>query len=188
MNVGVARSDKLRALIGAIALTIGIAVLVPPAVEAAAQKVKTVKGSVTKVQGAVTAKIKDTGNGNINSRPIAPQGPFGAQGSTGALDVRTFAAGNGFLGAGDCNGPALPPTAVAPANSIVTGILITGTTTIEVNADALPPAAQPILTFSTGAGNPNEAIALGNGIRATSEIEFDCVAGTGNFVLIGQSN
>ena len=186
MNVGVARSDKLRALIGAIALTIGIAVLVPPVVEAAAQKVKTVKGSVTKVQGPV--KIKDTANGVINSQRIGPQGTFGAKGSTGALDVRTFAGGNGFLGAGDCDGPAPPPTVTVPGNSIITGILITGTTNITVSADALPAVANPVLTFTTGAGNPNEAISLGNGLRASDNIDFNCTSGNGRYVIIGQSN
>lgn len=188
MKVEVARSDKFKALVGAIALAIGIAVLIPPAVEAATQKVKTVKGSVSKVNGTVTSKLRDTAGGVINSKAIEAQGLFGATGSSGALDVRTFAGGNGFLGAGDCNGPALPPTATASGGSIVTGILITGTATITVSADALPAPANPVLTFTTDAGNPNEAIALGNGIRATDDIDFNCTAGTGNYVLIGQDD
>jgi hypothetical protein len=178
LKVEVARSDKFKALVGAIALALVVAVLAPPAVQAAVQKIK----------GTVTAKVKDTGGGTINSKSIQAQGLFDAPGSSGALDVRNFAGGNGFLGAGDCNGPGLPPTATVAGGAIVTGILITGTTTITVSADALPAGANPVLTFSTGAENPVETVSLGNGLKASDDIDFNCTAGTGNYVLIGQDN
>ena len=178
MRAEVARSDKFKALVGAIALALVVVLLAPPAVQAAVQKIK----------GTVTAKIKDTGGGNINSKSIQAQGLFDAPGSSGALDVRNFAGGNGFLGAGDCNGPGLPPTATAQGGSIITGILITGTATVTASADALPPAANPVLTFQTGAENPVESISLGNGLKASDDIDFNCTAGTGNYVLIGQDN
>ncbi|MGH2701219.1 MAG: hypothetical protein ACRDJB_13555 [Actinomycetota bacterium] len=188
MNIDVAKKDKRKALLGAVALALVVAVLAPPAVEAATQKVKTVKGSVVKASGTVTSKLRDTGGGVVNSQAIEDQGLFGAEGSSGALDVRTFAGGNGFLGAGDCNGPGLPPTATAAGGSIITGLIITGVATVEVSTAALPPAANPVLTFQTEAGNLNESIALGNGIRATAPLDFNCTSGTGNFVIIGQDN
>jgi hypothetical protein len=178
LKLEVARSDKLKALVGAIALAIAVVVMVPPAVEAAVQRVR----------GTVTAKVKDTGGGTINSKSIAAQGLFDAPGSSGALDVRNFAGGNGFLGAGDCNGPGLPPTATVQGGAIITGILITGTATVTASADALPAPANPVLTFQTGAENPVESISLGNGLKASDDIDFNCTAGTGNYVLIGQDN
>jgi hypothetical protein len=176
LKVEVARSDKFKALVGAIALALVVAVLAPPAVQAAVQKI------------SGTVKVKDTAGGTINSKSISAQGLFDAPGSSGALDVRNFAGGNGFLGAGDCNGPGLPPTATAQGGSIITGILITGTATVTASADALPAPANPVLTFSTGAENPVESISLGNGLKASDDIDFNCIAGTGNYVLIGQDN
>ncbi|MGH2750252.1 MAG: hypothetical protein ACRDK3_05180 [Actinomycetota bacterium] len=195
MKVEVARSDKLKALIGAIALAVAVALLVPPAVEAATQKVKSVKGSVTKLQGA--AKIKDTTGANIKSRRITAQGLFDAPGSPGALDVRTFGAGNGFLGAGDCTATAadgLTNVAQASDGSIITGILMTGSNAqVTVTADAVGAGVLPLLRFETNANNPNEAFALGNGLKASDTVTFTCTApgggdGTGNFVLIGQDD
>jgi len=189
LNLEVARSDKLKALIGAIALTIAIAVLVPPAVEAAAQKVKTVKGSVTKVQGAVTAKMRSTSGKVINSKRITSQGLFDAAGSAGALDVRTFAGGNGFIGAGNCPAGGLTNTAVVPGGSIVTGIIATSAASgvITVTSDAIGGGALPLLQFQVNADSPNVGFSLGNGIRATDTITFTCT-GTARFVLIGQDD
>ena len=177
MNIDAAKKDKRKALLGAVALALVVAVLAPPAVEAATQRVK----------GTVTSKLRDTAGGVVNSQRIEAQGLFGAPGSSGALDVRTFAGGNGFLGAGDCNGPGLPPTATV-SEGIITGLLITGTATVAVSTDALPAAANPVLTFETNASHPNESISLGNGLRVTAPLDFNCTSGTGNYVIIGQDN
>ena len=179
MKVDIARSDKFKALVGAIALALVVAVLAPPAVQAAVQKVK----------GTVTAKIKDTGGGNINSKSIQAQGLFDAPGSPGALDVRTFAAGNGFLGAGNCPAAGLTNVAVAPGGSIVTGILATttGAGTITVTSDAIGGGALPLLQFQVDASTPNVGFSLGNGIKATDDLTFTCT-GTARFVLIGQDD
>ena len=179
MKVEVARSDKFKALVGAIALALVLVLLAPPAVQAAVQKIK----------GTVTAKIKDTGGGNINSKRITSQGLFDAAGSTGALDVRSFAGGNGFLGAGNCPAAGLTNTATAPGGSIVTGILATsaGSGVITVTSDAIGAGALPLLQFQVNADSPNVGFSLGNGIRATDTLTFTCT-GTARFVLIGQDD
>jgi hypothetical protein len=185
LKLEVARSDKLKALVGAIALAVAVAILAPPAVQAAVQKI------------SGTVKVKDTGNGNINSKSIQAQGLFAAPGSTGALDVRTFGAGNGFLDAADCTdtqADGLPNEALADGGSIVTGILMTGTNArVTVTADAVGGGALPLLRFETNADNANAAFSLGNGLKASDTITFTCTApgggdGTGNVVLIGQDN
>ena len=187
MKLEVARSDKFKALIGAIALALVVALLAPPAVQAAVQKIK----------GTVTAKVKDSGGGNINSKSIRAQGLFDAPGTTGALDVRTFGAGNGFLGAADCTtttADGLTNVATASGGSIVTGILMTGTNArVTVTADAVGSGAVPLLRFETNANNANAAFSLGNGLKASDTITFTCTApgggdGSGNVVLIGQDN
>lgn len=179
MKLEVARSDKFKALVGAIALALVVAVLAPPAVQAAVQRIK----------GTVTAKVRDTGGGNINSKSIADQGLFDAPGSTGALDVRTFGAGNGFLGGANCQAPAPANVAVAPGGSVVTGIIITGTdATVNVQAQALGGGVPVILSFETTPENPNVAFSLGNGLKATGQIRFTCVGTDGQVAIIGQSN
>jgi hypothetical protein len=176
LKVEVARSDKFKALIGAIALALVVALLAPPAVQAAVQKIK----------GTVTAKIKDTGGGNINSKKIAAQGLFDAPGSPGALDVRTFGAGNGFLTAGNCAGAPLPASRTVP-RGVVTAIIVTGTdATVGVQSAAV--GAFDLLRFETTAANPNVAFSLGNGLKATDALTFTCSGADGRFVLIGQDN
>ena len=178
MKVEVARSDKFKALVGAIALAVAVVVMVPPAVEAATQKIK----------GTVTAKVKDSGGGNINSKSIGDQGLFDAPGSSGALDVRTFGAGNGFLGAANCLAPAPNNVATAQGGRIVTGILITGTdATVDVRAAAIP-GNPVVLSFETTPDNANLAFSLGNGLKATGAITFTCTGTDGQVVLIGQDN
>jgi hypothetical protein len=179
LKLEVARSDKLKALVGAIALAIAVAVLAPPAVEAAVQRVR----------GTVTAKVKDTGGGTINSKRVGDQGLFNAPGSTGALDVRTFGAGNGFIDGTNCL--ATPPAneAIAPGGSVITGIIITGTdATVNVQANALGGGVPVILSFETTPENPNAAFSLGNGLKATGQIKFTCTGTDGQVALIGQDN
>ena len=177
MKVEVARSDKFKALVGAIALALVVAVLAPPAVQAAVQKI------------SGTVKIKDTGNGNINSKSIGDQGLFDAPGSTGALDVRTFGAGNGFLAGANCQAPAPGNVAVVPGGSIVTGILITGSdATVDVRAQAIGNGVPVILSFETTPDNANAAFSLGNGLKASGQIRFTCVGTDGQVALLGQSN
>ncbi len=104
MKVEVARSDKFKALVGAIALALVVAVLAPPAVQAAVQRIR----------GTVTAKVKDTAGGTINSKSIAAQGLFDAPGSAGALDVRTFAGRQRVPGRGRLQRPRPAPDRNGP--------------------------------------------------------------------------
>src|SRR5919106_381198 len=85
-----------------------------PAVQAAAQKVK--------VQGKV---------GNIDAKRVPAMGLLDAPGSSGAVAVRNYAGGGGLLGTGDCTEAPdpRPNTLSIPAdrNTIITGIIVTGT-------------------------------------------------------------
>ena len=155
------------------------AILAPPLAHAA----------TTQVRG--TVKIKDSGNGTVNASPVGTMGLFEAAGSTGALDVRTFGGGGGVLGAANCN-PAddavgLTDT-VAVTDSIVTGIMVTGTdATFTATAQAFGNHALPLLNFSVDDTESNVFVGLGNGLTITTELRLKCTAGTnGNLVVFGQ--
>ena len=179
-ELGVARRDMRQTWVIAI---VGIAVLFVagmPAVQAAAQKVK--------VQGKV---------GNLDAKRVPALGLLGAPGSDGAVAVRNFAGGGGLLGAGDCN-PATPRpgdagngVVVDPSKTtIITAIILTGTDAeVGVTAPDLGPLfADPVVTFSVDAANPNVFVGLGNGLNVfPSELVFECTGGTdGQFVILGQ--
>lgn len=184
MNVDVSRRERFKALAGALALAVIVVVLAPPAVEAATQTVR-VKGKV---------KIADSLGATIESEPIAPMGILQAEGSDGALAVRTFAGGGGFLAAGDCTTTQADglSNAVDVSNVIVTGIIMTGTGgRITVTSQAVGGGQLPLLRFRVNADNPNEFIGLGNGLTVTAPLTFTCTAedggeGNANFVLLGQ--
>ncbi|MGH2748406.1 MAG: hypothetical protein ACRDKB_10830 [Actinomycetota bacterium] len=175
----VSRRDKRHAFLAAIGLALVVMLIGAPVVEAAIQRVR-VKGSV---------KVKDTSGDALDSKAIPAMGLFGAEGSSGALAVRTFGGGGGFLGAADCDGvPANLPGSVAVSNKIVTGIIITGTGgTFTVTSDAIGGGALPLLNFSVTADNPNVFVGLGNGLTLTDALTFTCTAGTNaNLVVLGQ--
>lgn len=177
------KRERRQAFVLALVLAISISVLAAPVVEAA---VTTIKGTV---------KIKDTSGDATDSKNIGNLGVFQAPGSNGALAVRNFAGGGGFLGAGDCD-PASPQpnTVTVNAPSIVTGIIATGedanvaVSSEQVDALFQVPAGAdfPVATISTTRENQTEFLGLGNGLTATSEIKFNCASGNGKFVVLGQ--
>ena len=178
------KRERRSAFVIALVLAIAVSVLAAPVVEAAAQRIK----------GTVTAKVKDTTGDSIESEPINQAGqPAPTGGSSGAIAVRTFGGGNQFLGAADCDpagagGPTdiFGNTLVVPGGHLLTGLLITGEAEIVVTSQAIGSGQIPLLTFQTTAQNPNEAIALDNGLELTDNLTLTCTGGDGQFAAIGQ--
>lgn len=172
--------QKRSIFLKVLAASLIAAVIAPPLAQAAVQAVK--------VRGAV--KVKDTGGGRINASTVADMGLFEAAGSTGALDVRNFAGGGGVLGAADCTETLADglPNFVALRDTIVTGIIITGTNaTYTATAQAFGNHALPLLNFSVDNANPEVFVGLGNGLTITTELKLTCTAGnSGNLIVVGQ--
>lgn len=168
------RSTFVKVVVGCLLAFI----IAPPLAQAA---VTTIKGTV---------KIKDSSGDAIDSAKVDPMGLFGAAGSSGALAVRNFAGGGGFLGAGACAGttPTDPlPAVVTMTNSIVTGMIFTGTDgTFTVTSDAVGGGALPLLKFRVTADNPNEFVGLGNGLTLTDALNITCTGTNGSVVVLGQ--
>ena len=182
--IEVSRREKRQTFLAAIAFALVAAILVPPVVEAA----------VTRVRGTVTAKVKDSTGDPVESEAIGPMGLLQAEGTTGAIAVRNYAGGGGFIGAGDCSDATPLPATVEVTDSIVTGILMTGSDATVVasseSVDALfqVPAGQdfPLLNFRVSAENPNEFVGLGNGLTVTAPLKFRCTGADGQVVVLGQ--
>jgi len=172
---------KKRALfIKVIAACLLAFIIAPPIAQAAAQRIK----------GTVTAKIKDSSGGAIDSTKVDPMGLFGAAGSSGALAVRNFAGGGGFLGAADCTETTDDglTNSVTVTDAIVTGIIITGSNaTYTVTAEAVGAGQLPLANWTVDAQNPDVFVGLGNGLTATDAITWTCTAGnSGNLIVLGQ--
>ena len=176
------RREKRQTFFAAIALALVVSIVAAPVVEAAVQRIK----------GTVTAKVKDTNGSDVESEAIGPMGILQAEGSEGALAVRNYAGGGGFLGAGDCTpggGTATDPlnNVVTVSNAIVTGIIITGDGTVTTTSAAVGNGQVPLTRFEVDAQNPNEFVGLGNGLTATAPLTFTGTGGeTCNFVILGQ--
>jgi hypothetical protein len=162
-----------------------------PVVQAAVRTVR--------VKGAV--KIKDTNGLPVESEAIAQMGLLNAEGSAGAIAVRNFAGGTGFLGTGDCTAANDPrPNVVtvdADKDTIITGIIVTGDdANVAVTAPDLAAVIGPaaINTFSTTPENPNIFVGLGTGLTVSpAKLVFTCTGdgggdGSGNFTLLGQGD
>jgi hypothetical protein len=187
------RRETRRTWALALVFVAAIFVAGAPVVQAAAQAVR--------VTNTPSVKIKDTSNGRINSQPVPDMGALDAPGSTGAVDVRTFAGGTGFLGTGDCDLNDVPPdrpnelTVPAGEKTIITGIIVTGDdANVAVTAPELVPiiGPGPVANIRSTTTAPNAFIGLGNGLTVTpSRLVFECTAvgggaGSGDFVLLGQ--
>jgi hypothetical protein len=178
--------EKRQTLLSAIAIAMAVFVIGAPVVEAAISRVKLAGGTAT-------AKVKDSGGGTIESEAIPAMGLTDAPGTTGAVAVRNFAGGGGFLGAGDCTastdpaqGP-LPNTVTLGGGNIVTGIIITGTGTVRITTQAVGQGQVPLANFVVNAQHPNEFVGLGNGLSVTTPLTFTGIDGSAcNFVILGQ--
>ena len=194
LDTQVTGRDKRRSFLGAIAVASVVMLIGAPVVQAAVQNVR--------VKGAV--KVKDSNGVPIESEAVAALGLLQAEGSAGALAVRNFAGGGGFLGTGDCTaaaGTATDPrpntvTVAAGADTIITGIIVTGEdANVSVSAPDLANVIGPgaVNTFSTTRENPNLFIGLGNGLTVSpAKLVFTCTGdggtgdGSGNFTILGQ--
>jgi hypothetical protein len=174
----VSAREKRSTFVKVLVACLMAAVLAPPLAQAA---VTTIKGTV---------KVKDSAGDAIDSKPVPAMGLFGAAGTNGAVAVRNFAGGGGFLGAADCTAALTDglPNTVTVDNSIVTAILITGTNaTYTVTSEAIGAGQLPLLNFTVSAGNPSITASLPTGLTLTDALTFTCSAGdNGNIVLLGQ--
>jgi hypothetical protein len=167
------RREKGTSFLAAIVAGLLVMLVFAPLAEAAAKKVK----------------IVDSNGDAIESEVIPDMGLLQAEGSSGAIATRTFAGGGGFLGAGDCTETTADgrPNFIETSNSIVTGILMTGTdATITVTSQAVGGGQLPLIKFRLTADNPNEFVGLGNGLTATAPLRFTCAGTDADFVLLGQ--
>lgn len=173
------RREKRQSFVVALALAAVVSVLAAPAVEAALQ----------------TVKIKDSDGGAIDAKRVPPMGLFDAQGSAGAVAVRNFAGGGGFLGAIDCgtdmNEPQ-PEEFIGQSGSIVTGIIIGGTDAkATIFSQAIANGALPLMRLRANAAHPNEFVGLGNGLTLTDNLIIRCAGeggpnGDGQVIILGQ--
>lgn len=196
MENEVSKLRKSTGLVKWIAAAGVFALLAPPLAYAATQDVK--------VTNTPSVKVKDSAGGAVDSKKVPPMGLFDAQGSPGALAVRNFAGGGGFLGGGDCGvGPQAELQVIEPSaggNTIVTGILVgphagfpaSGNGVVQVSSDALGGVAQPVLTIPV---NEEEIqfVGLGNGLTITDNLNFrgtnvtgEAGSGTCQYVILGQ--
>ncbi|MEA2517912.1 MAG: hypothetical protein QOG16_1750 [Actinomycetota bacterium] len=168
------RSTFVKVVVGCLIAFI----IAPPLAQAATQAVR--------VTNAV--KVKDSTGDNVESEAVADMGLFGAEGSTGAVAVRNFAGGGGFLGAADCSDATPLTNQVSITNAIVTAIIITGTgSTWTSTSDAVGGGQLPLLNFTMTPDHSSEFVGLGNGLTLTDALKFTCTAGTnGNLVVLGQ--
>jgi hypothetical protein len=177
------RREKRQTFFAAVAIALMVMLVGAPVVQAAVQAVR--------VKGAV--KVKDSRGGTIDASAIPAMGLTDAPGSSGAVAIRTFAGGSGVLGVGDCTastepaqGP-LPNVVTIPGGDIATALLITGEGTVRITAQAIAGGQVPLANFKVDAGNPNEVLALGNGLTATAPLTFTGLDGTAcNFIVLGQ--
>jgi hypothetical protein len=141
--------------------------------------------AVTRVRGTVTAKVKDTAGGRINSTNIPAQGLTDVPGSSGALDVRKFAGGAGLLGVADCDGP-LPGSIAVSGNHVVTDMLMTGQDgTLSITSTAVGGGAVPLLVVTSDAATPNVIADLSTGLGVTAPLTFTATGTDCQVVVLG---
>jgi hypothetical protein len=146
-----------------------------------------------------TVKIKDSGGGAIDAKSIPAMGLFDAPGSNGALAVRNFAGGGGFLAAIDCAaGAPQNNTVTLPSGQgvIITGIIMTGNGAgangvLGVQSAAIGPIN--LMHLRVTPDHPNDFVGLGNGLTLTDDLTLTCDngaggAGQGQVIVLGQGN
>lgn len=181
------KRERRQSFVMALVLALVVSVLAAPVVEAA----------VTRIKG--TVNIKDSSGDAIDSQATGALGLFQAEGSTGAIAVRNFAGGGGFLGAADCNGAtALPDTITLPSangvGKIVTGVIVTGSdASAAVSSEqvdslfGVPANADfPVANITTTPENQTQTLSLGNGLTLTAPLKLKCNGTDGNIVVLGQ--
>jgi hypothetical protein len=209
------RRDR-RTIFTALGVSLAVAVIAAPQFASAGHGGHTLPVKVTNkttaqaipVKGGVAIRGSAPANSLVESEAVAAMGLAQAEGSPGALAVRTFGGGGGFFGAGDCTPGTDPlagdflPNTVTVENGIITGIIITGApgsvdakVTVDsdfVNPNPPNPPIIPLLVFRADDATPQTFVGLGNGLTATDALHFTCTAeaggpGNGRFVILGQT-
>lgn len=181
----VSRREKRQTMIVALVLAAAVFILAAPAVQAAITKVKLAGGSAS-------AKIHDSGGGDIVAEDVGQMGLNLAPGAVGTLGVRTYAGGGGVLGFGDCDdidaeGVTRVAEIAAGPDVRITGLYLTGTdaTVSMTMPDVFGP--NELLRFRATAGNPVVAVTSAFGLSVTpARIVFTCAGTEGEFVVVGQ--
>jgi hypothetical protein len=214
VDVG-SRGDSRRTVFMIVAAIIAASVISAPlasAVTTVVARIKSTSGAKirasggavhTKQQGAVTAKLRDSGSGAVEASSVNFAGsvfPPSIANSTGAIDVKTYAGGGALFGAGNCTAtPADGPNVViVPANTHITGIIMTQGTTggsgqVNVQSDLAALAGLRLLRLRVSDASPNAFVGLGNGITITDDLTFtghaeddELLDGDCRFVIVGQ--
>lgn len=173
--------EKRQTFFAAIALVLVVSVLAPPVVQAAVQRIR----------GTVTAKVKDSTGGAINSETIPAQGLTDVPGSSGAMDVRNFAGGAGLIGVADCGDGAAAPLAnqvEISGGGVVTDMILTGTDgTISITSTAVGGGQVPLSKFRVNADTPNVIVDLSNGLGVTAPLKLVTSGTDCNVVVLGHN-
>lgn len=139
-----ARADTRRFfMVAALAVLVG---LVAPAGVQAAKK----SSKVTIKNPFLITRVQDSTGDVTESEAIPPMGSTAVPGSDGALAVRSYAGGGGFIGAIDCDTASPPAASItiatdATANEVVTGLLASNASGTTAN-------------FTVSAGGPLAAL------------------------------
>ena len=202
----VSRRDKRRTFVAVAGIGLALAVIAAPLATAGhgGHNIPVVvKGQPIGVKGAVQIRGSAPANSALESENVPAMGLAAAEGSPGALAVRTYGGGGGFLGAADCTATTADglDNVVEVSNAIITGIIITGDNPgatapdglVRVTSDFVDPTgALSLSNFRVDAETPQTFVGLGNGLTATDEIQFTGSAKAGGpgsckFIILGQS-
>lgn len=126
-----ARADTRRFfMVAALAVLVGL--VAPTGVEAAKSSKVTIKNPF------LTTRAQDTTGDAIEAEAIPPMGTTAIPGSDGALAVRAYAGGGGFIGAIDCDTASPPSDSItiatdATGNEVVTALIATNASGTTAN-------------------------------------------------------
>ena len=222
--------DKARSFFGFFAAILVVFVVAAPiasAVEQVIAQIRDSDGDRLEITGTGAAKIAGKVTGNVTSKIRSSQndlisaedegatctthptsGCFGltpVEAHQGAVNTRIYPGGGGLLGAGSCLPPAGNNTSVIPADSIITGVLVTADAvddrvSLKMSAAALGGAT--VANLRTTPEQPYATLPLDTGLGTTSNVTFTCTGGVldtdagtegnqadpGNFLIFGTSN
>ena len=204
------RSGRARSrFAGVMGIILLFAVLAPPVVNAAIQRVRVanrvaVEGRVRVTNNQVVVRtgdealnIADSTGDSVEAQGVGTMGEFDAPGSAGALAVRNFAGGGGVLGAGDCTASTGRPNVILLDGVIVTAVMVTGTNgrvTLASNQTTVDPTVfDSILALRVDSVSHNESMEFGNGMTIPGALRLTGSASGGSgdgdcqYVVLGQS-
>ena len=222
--------EKARSFFGFFAAILVVFVVAAPiasAVEQVIAQIRDADGDRLEITGTGAAKIAGNVTGNVTSRirssqndPISAEdegatctshptaGCFGltpVEAHEGAVNTRIYPGGGGLLGAGTCLPAAANNVAVIPADSIITGVLVTpdaDDNRVELDMSAAALGGATVAELRTTPESPYATLPLDTGLGTTSNVTFPCTGGDldtdpetpgnqadpGHFLILGTSN